>query len=321
MSLTVNLSWDDISTIAKNLAMEVYKNWQHPVMFIYGIPRGGIFAAQAVYAQMLAINAHVACHGTLPESKRKFKPIEVFMVHKITNSSKVLIVDDIIDSGKTMGEYKQEFNTDLFVALVDKRETGEQPWVTFPWEAQQSNESIEHNITRIIQYIGDDPKRDGLLETPSRVVRSYSEMFSGYKQDVGEIFKVFDGDKYDEMVILKDIEFYSTCEHHLLPFVGTAHIAYIPANGRIVGLSKLARVLEVYARRLQVQERLCMQVVDAIDKHLKPEGAACIITARHMCMSCRGVNKQHSAMVTSALLGAFRRAEVRAELFSLIGTG
>ena len=176
----------------------------------------------------------------------------------------------------------------------------------------------EATVRELIRYIGDDPDREGLLETPERVVRSWKELFVGYSQDPAAVCKTFDGGTYDEMVLAKDVEVSSTCEHHLLPFLGRAHVAYLPANGRIIGLSKLARLVEIYARRLQVQERLTQQITSALDEHLRPLGSACVIEAKHLCVACRGVQKQHSSMVTSSLTGEFRKHEVRAEFFALI---
>jgi GTP cyclohydrolase I len=179
-------------------------------------------------------------------------------------------------------------------------------------------ESTKSAIKQIIEVIGDDPKREGLRETPQRVVNSWDELFSGYKQNPEEVMKTFEDGACDEMVILRDIEFYSTCEHHMLPFFGKAHIAYLP-NGRVLGLSKLARVLDIYSRRLQIQERIGQQVTKALDDHLKPKGAACIIEAKHFCMLCRGVNKQNSVMITSSLTGRFKEdPATRAELMSLV---
>ena len=172
-------------------------------------------------------------------------------------------------------------------------------------------------IKTILLRIGEDPNREGLQETPKRVVESYREIYGGYGVDVEKLFKTFEDGACDEMVLLKDIEFYSVCEHHMQPFFGKAHIAYIP-NGKVIGVSKLARVLDAYARRLQIQERLTKEVVAALDGHLKPNGSACVIEAKHFCMVCRGVHKQNSTMVTSELTGVFREAAVRAELFSLI---
>jgi GTP cyclohydrolase I len=177
-------------------------------------------------------------------------------------------------------------------------------------------------IRDVIECIGDDADRPGLEETPARVIKSWEELFSGYTVDVPAIFKTFDDhEKYTGIVLCRDIEFVSFCEHHLLPFTGKAHVAYIPSalKNKVVGLSKLARVVDAYARRLQMQERIGQQVIRALDDYLNPRGAACIIEAKHMCMSCRGVMKQHSSMVTSSLSGAFlEEASARAELMSLI---
>ena len=169
----------------------------------------------------------------------------------------------------------------------------------------------------LLAYIGEDVTREGLTETPTRVIKSYEQLFSGYKDAAEKHLKVFEEDSCDEMVILKNIEFYSTCEHHFLPFYGKAHIGYIP-DGRVVGISKLARVLDVFARRLQIQERITEQVTGALDEHLKPKGSACIIESAHFCMMCRGVQKQSSSMVTSSLTGVFRKPEVRSEFIAMI---
>ncbi len=165
--------------------------------------------------------------------------------------------------------------------------------------------------------------RDGLRETPERVANAYREILDGYGQDPKEVFKEFDGDGIGGLIYLKDIEFYSTCEHHLLPFWGTAMIAYVP-NGKVVGVSKLARLLDIFARRLQIQERIGEQVTDALMQHLRPLGAACLLEAKHFCISSRGVKKQHSVMGYSSLKGIFlERSDVgiaaRAELMSLWG--
>lgn len=176
---------------------------------------------------------------------------------------------------------------------------------------------VESAIETLLRFIGDDPTREGLKETPLRVMKSYQELFSGYAQDPAAVLKVFEDGACDEMVVLRNMEFFSTCEHHMLPFFGKAHVAYIP-NGRVIGISKLARILEIYSRRLQVQERLTEQITKALDEHLKPKGSACVLEARHFCMICRGVQKQNSEMVTSSLTGVFRKPEVRAEFFHLV---
>lgn len=172
-------------------------------------------------------------------------------------------------------------------------------------------------LRTLILAIGDDPDREGLRETPARVLKSYNQLFGGYRQDPATLLTIFEDDACDEMVILRNIEFHSTCEHHMLPFIGVAHIAYIPA-GRVIGISKLARLLEVFTRRLQIQERITEQVTAALDEHLRPRGSACVLESKHLCMTCRGVNKQQSTMITSSLTGAFREAAVRSEFFGLI---
>lgn len=179
--------------------------------------------------------------------------------------------------------------------------------------------TMERAVTDLLQAIGEDPNREGLLKTPERVAKSLAFFTSGANTTLADVLNgaVFT-EEYDQMVLVKDIEFYSLCEHHLLPFHGKAHIAYLPA-GRVVGLSKLPRLLEVYARRLQVQERLTQQVAWAIQEALQPRGVAVMLEAAHFCMMMRGVEKQHSKTVTSALLGAFRDSPaLRSEFLSAV---
>ena len=178
----------------------------------------------------------------------------------------------------------------------------------------QKLEAIQYQIG----LIGDDPNREGLLETPNRVINSWKEIYSGYGKDPANLFKTFAAEGYQQMVLLKNIELYSMCEHHMLPFFGKAHIAYIP-NGRVIGISKLARLLEIYTKRLQIQERIGEQVTAALMKYLEPCGAACIIEATHLCMKMRGVGKQNSIMTTSSITGNFlTQPATRAELMDLI---
>lgn len=171
-------------------------------------------------------------------------------------------------------------------------------------------------IVRLIEYIGEDPARDGLRDTPDRVLRAWAELTSGYKQDPADLLgKTFE-EPHDQMIVLKDIEFVSTCEHHLMAFLGTATVAYIP--GKVVGISKLARLVDMYARRLQIQERMTNEIAQAVQEHLQPVGVGVIIKARHMCMGCRGVQKPAAEMITSCMLGALReQPEARAELLAL----
>ena len=173
-------------------------------------------------------------------------------------------------------------------------------------------------IQKQLEYIGEDPSREGLQDTPKRVVKMWDEIFSGYTQKPEDILTTFTADGYDQIVLLKDIELYSMCEHHMLPFFGKAHVAYIP-KGKVIGISKLARLVDIYARRLQIQERIGDQVTDALMHYLNPLGAACIIEATHMCMRMRGVGKQNSVMTTSSVRGIFKEnAITKQELLSLL---
>jgi GTP cyclohydrolase I len=174
----------------------------------------------------------------------------------------------------------------------------------------------------LLLRIGEDPSRDGLIDTPERMEKSMAFLTRGYTMDINTVLHgaLFDVD-YDEMVIVKDVEFYSMCEHHLLPFFGKAHIAYVP-NGKVIGLSKIPRLVDVFARRLQVQERLTMQIADAISEAIDPQGVAVILDAQHLCMMMRGVEKQHSATVTSAMRGVFKtQLQTRNEFLSLVRRG
>jgi GTP cyclohydrolase IA len=186
-------------------------------------------------------------------------------------------------------------------------------------EGTGSSDSIAAHARRIIELLGEDPRRDGMRRTPERYEKALRFLTSGYSQDPdkllnGALFQVC----YDEMVVVKNIELYSLCEHHILPFFGRCHVAYIP-NQRVLGLSKIPRLVNMYARRLQVQERLTSQIASAIQDKLQPQGVGVIIEARHLCMVMRGVEKQHSQAVTSAMLGVFRdRQETRDEFLSLV---
>ena len=178
--------------------------------------------------------------------------------------------------------------------------------------------STEDMYREIISRLGEDPTRDGLVATPGRVEKSMAFLTKGYQQDPAKILRgaLFDVD-YDEMVIVKDIEMFSLCEHHMLPFFGTVHVAYIP-KGKVIGLSKIPRIVDVFARRLQVQERLTRRIADTIQEAIAPQGVGVVIEARHMCMMMRGIEKQHSSTVTSAMVGCFRQKETRLEFLSLV---
>jgi len=247
----------------------------------YPIPRGGVPAAYA-----LASEFNIEITNDPAEA-------DFFM-------------DDIIDTGATMEKWCDEYPGKPFLALVDKtdpKSVYRQRWVVFPWEGD-SDAGITGHITRILQYVGEDAGREGLLETPKRVAKAWKFWCKGYQENPADVLKVFeDGSEgYDEMVVVKEIPIYSHCEHHLAPIFGTVTIAYIP-NGKIVGLSKLSRLADVFARRLQVQERLTAQIADALMEHLKPKGVGVLLNARHLCMESRGVCQQGHSTITTALRG------------------
>jgi GTP cyclohydrolase I len=293
----IELGWDDVKKAAERMGQDIVAAGFRGRIPAYPIPRGGIYAAQAVR-----------------------NGLQIELVEDPTYAN--IYIDDILDSGKTRDRVFEQHGEKPFFVLVDKL-TGrdENEWYSFPWERMNNEGSgIHDSVVRFFQFIGEDPTREGLVETPQRVERSYKELFSGYETDPKEVIKVFEDDSCDEMVIVRNVEFFSTCEHHLLPFFGKAHIAYVP-DGRVIGASKLARVLEVFARRLQIQERLCQQVTSALDGLLEPKGSACILVARHLCMSSRGIAKQGSEMITSSLTGVFRESgnDARRELLSMVG--
>jgi GTP cyclohydrolase I len=187
--------------------------------------------------------------------------------------------------------------------------------------SRPTRSEAEEAVRTLLRWAGDDPGRAGLLETPARVAKAYGEFFKGYAQDPADILrKTFDEiDGYDEIVLLKDIEFSSHCEHHIAPIVGRAHVAYLPEH-RVVGISKLARLVEAYAKRLQIQERMTVQIADAIQEVLMPRGVAVVIEATHHCMTTRGIHKPGTSMMTSRLTGIFREdPSTRREFFALIG--
>ena len=274
---------------------------------VYGIPRGGVSAALAL----------VGC-------RTKF-----MLVDSPTDAD--IIVDDLIDSGSTMLQFAKAYPGKFYCALFDKENGGSNTrdavgkllprseWVVFPWEETQEA-SASDIVTRFLQYIGEDPQREGLLETPARVVKAWGEWFEGYDIKPAEVLKTFtDGARsVDEIVLVKDIPIYSHCEHHLAPFFGVAHVAYIP-SGKIVGLSKLARLVDVFARRLQVQERLTNQIADALTEVVEPTGVGVVVECRHLCMESRGIRRSGTSTVTSAMRGAMMsKPEARAELMSLV---
>jgi GTP cyclohydrolase I len=223
-----------------------------------------------------------------------------------------LILDDIIDSGSTKKKFKKLFPKKKFVALFEKDSNVD--WVNFPFE-KKLDEDQNDTVIRLLQIIGEDPRREGLLDTPKRYLSAFDEFLNPPTFNM----TTFDAEKTDEMIVQLDIPFYSFCEHHLLPFFGKGYIAYIP-DKKIVGLSKLARTLETFSRRLQNQERVTNQVADYLQENLEAKGVAVVLKARHLCMEMRGVKTSDTNTITSKLLGYFRTDErTRAEFLNLIG--
>jgi GTP cyclohydrolase I len=272
----------------------------HRLDGIYGLSVGGLFVAQELSKQLgLPIVDHP--------------------------SETSLIVDDRVETGNTLLPYEHYLTAVLeqnplarakaSIAL-ETSVTG----ARFPWEKKQDSDAREI-VVRMLEHLSEDPTREGLLETPKRVIKSWDHLFSGYKIEPASVLQTqFIEEGSDGPVLCKDIEMYSTCEHHLLPFFGRAAVGYIPRNGRIVGLSKLARVVEVFSRRLQNQERLTRQVAQALQDALDPLAVGVVMEAEHFCMRARGVQKQSSRMVTSYWLGEYRSdAEARREFWRLIG--
>lgn len=269
-----------------------------PAIRLYGVPRGGIPAAFAL----------AAAHG-----------------HAIVQDDIATcdyIVDDIWDSGATAARYKARWPHKPFLVLFDKRHsTWAGQWLVMPWEVTETgnDKSADEIVVRLLEYIGDDPTREGLAETPKRVLAAWREWATGYNQDPAAVLKTFtDGAAgVNELVVVHNIPVVSKCEHHLADVMGIAHVGYIP-NGKIVGLSKLARLVDMFARRLQVQERLTNQIADALIDNLDPLGVGVLITASHACMSTRGVKIHNSVTTTSAMRGALlNKPEARAEFLAL----
>jgi len=235
-----------------------------------------------------------------------------------------IIVDDIIVTGKTRDRYAHLAKD--FFALIDKNQqcpflpTGklwhDAGWIVFPWEADDTEKDILETVVRQLEHIGEDPMRDGLINTPQRVIKALREMTSGYAENTEAILATTFDVSHDEMVILKNIAFSSLCEHHMLPFTGEATVGYLPGD-RIVGLSKLARLVHAHAKRLQVQERMTQDIASDLMRYLSPKGVGVVVKATHMCMSCRGIKLSGAEMITSAMLGKFRECAVaRAEFIS-----
>lgn len=289
MSLQLILNHADVQKLILALAgaIEQIHCRSEEGIKLYPIPRGGVPVAYLVLAA-LSERAEIVDD-----------PAEA-----------TCFVDDLLDSGATLCKWSDAYPGIPFLTLIDKQamEDYTDKWIVFPWErANDEDLGIEDNIRRIMQFIGENPDREGLLETPKRVAKAMAHWYRGYNMDPKAVMKVFEdgAEGTDEMVIVEDIPFFSHCEHHMAPFFGTATIAYIP-DGRIIGISKIPRLLEIFASRMQVQERLTTQVAEALMEHLKPLGCGVFINARHLCMESRGIQKSGASTSTIALRGVFK---------------
>lgn len=276
-----HLTWADVDVQARAIA----DRWRGNCGTVYGIPQGG-----APLAVMVA----------------NYLGVRVIEEPKLGLNT--LVVDDLVDSGRTLAPLFKQFKTDAAFAKPHSPHVYApsarviDDWLVFPWE--RNNGAPTDGIVRLLEYIGENPSRDGLRDTPERVLRAWEEMTQGYKVDVAKLLTVTFDIACDEMVVVRNIPFASMCEHHLLPFTGTVTLGYIPKE-HVVGLSKLARLVDAFAQRLQVQERLTTDLTLAMQEHLQPLGCGAIVHATHSCMCNRGVRKA-GEMVTSSLVGVLR---------------
>jgi GTP cyclohydrolase I len=295
-----SLSWWAIEQRAKQL------RGRHPhATLAYGVPQGGV---------------PVAALTGLPLVCPHFVPTPESLLDAYGDS--LLVVDDLVDSGRTLAPYAA---TGLTVDALFRKphsppslapnafEVG--GWVTFPWERGTGPEDA---VVRLLEWIGEDPSREGLLDTPKRVVKAFREMTAGLHQAPDDVLGTVFNETSDQMVVVRGIRFSSLCEHHLLPFTGTAAVGYVP-DGRVIGLSKIPRLVELFGKRPQVQERMTNQVAQALMQHLNPKGVGVVVKAHHSCMGCRGVRQPDAEMVTSCLLGCMRDDPAsRSELLELM---
>lgn len=273
------IKWEEVYFRLKKIIKDFGKDTKY-----YGVPRGGQIVAG------LTGNA----------------------VNNIEDAD--VVIDDLIDSGSTMKQYIKYKKP--FISLIDKRIELQKEWIVFPWEikSKDNEETVEDNVTRLLQYFGEDVNREGLKETPKRFIKFFDEFLNPPQWNC----TTFEGEGYDEMIVQTNIPFHSLCEHHIAPFFGKGTIAYIP-NKRIVGLSKLARTLETFSRRLQNQERITTQVAEFLFQELEPKGVAVQLSAKHMCMEMRGVHKHDTWTTTTKLIGLFKDdADARHEFLNSI---
>jgi GTP cyclohydrolase I len=291
----VYITWANLDEWVCKLR-DIYKSRTFDL--VLGVSRGGIIPGFAV------ANALQKSYLTVDAFSERWEFVK---------GQNVLLVDDIWDTGLTLRTVKDKIekagaaSVEMVYMIQKNIPELKNTWYTFPWECEQDTMGgREQAVVSLLRSIGEDPNRDGLKDTPKRVARMYDELFQGYSQDPKNLLSTtFECSDYDEMIILKDINFTSWCEHHMQMFSGHAHVAYIPSD-RVVGLSKLARLVECFAHRLQIQERMTVQIGKTIEEVLKPKGVGVVVKASHMCMKCRGVKNQDSEMITSYLGGDFR---------------
>jgi GTP cyclohydrolase I len=303
MSNKIKLTQSEIERLATRVLVSIQNHHQFVGLRrirVYGVPRGGVSAAMAVRS---VAGAYLQLVDNLDDAD--------------------CVIDDIVDSGRTKSRIlaKGPKRPLPFFALIDKLANPELQggWYVFPWEGS-TEQSADDWVVRLLQFVGEDVKRGGLKETPNRVVKAWQQWCSGYHQDPADVLKVFEdgAEKHDQMITVTGIPIYSHCEHHLAAIFGTATISYIP-NGKIVGLSKLSRLADIFARRLQVQERMTDQIADALFTHLKPRGVGVVIKARHLCMESRGICQQGHHTITTSLRGVIKDdASARAEFMRLV---
>ena len=294
------LSWWAIEQRAQQL------RGRHPhATLAYGVPQGGV---------------PVAALTGLPLACPHFAPTPESLLDAYGDS--LLVVDDLVDSGRTLAPYAAVglaadalFRKPHSPPSLAPNAEEVSEWVTFPWERGTGPEDA---VVRLLEWIGEDPTREGLLDTPKRVVKAFREMTAGLHQQPSDVLGTVFNENSDQMVVVRGIRFSSMCEHHLLPFTGTAAVGYVP-DGRVIGLSKIPRLVEVYGRRPQVQERMTNQIAQALMQHLRPQGVGVVVKAHHSCMGCRGVRQPDAEMVTSCLLGCMKDdPSARHELLELM---
>lgn len=300
-SLEPSLTWRDAQRLAADVAR------RNPfATAVYGVPRGGVAVAALtglpIYTPPWASVTPDRLAAEAPDG--------------------LLVVDDLVDSGRTAEPYvsaglrfdamfRKPTSPPEYAPLAEPAEG----WITFPWENETGPEDA---VVRLLQWIGEDPSREGLVDTPRRVVKAFHEMTAGLRQDPYSVLGTVFNESSDEMVVVRGIRFSSMCEHHLLPFTGTAAVGYVPRE-RVIGLSKIPRLVEVFAKRPQVQERMTNQIAETLIAALDPKGVGVVVKAHHSCMGCRGVRQPDAEMITSSMLGCMRHdPAARQELLRLM---